>query len=314
MAAIDNMGSIGAVVVTFNRLDLLKQVIRALRNQTRRLDEIIVVNNGSSDGTSSWLSEQRDLNVVTQPNTGSSGGQYAGMKTAYEKGHDWVWCMDDDVVVASDCLERMADIAEAESKAGVLVPARYMNGAFYGSECRRVNVTNPFLYHLLDRVGASDLGHPCLPIQGFTFEGPLISRKVIAAIGYPTADYFLIFDDTDFSLRVFRAGFVSLLVPGARMDRMVPTKNAPVNWRNCISFRNSLAFDRRYGNWAVRTIRPIMHLLHWLLSYAKSRVIGRPYMRLADILKVFRFGMSSRLRESNDWIRSLRAVEPRGRE
>ena len=53
--------SIAAIVVTFNRLALLQECVAALRSQTRRPDEIILINNGSTDGTAKWLAEQSDL-------------------------------------------------------------------------------------------------------------------------------------------------------------------------------------------------------------------------------------------------------------
>ena len=98
---------IAAVVVTFNRLELLKKVIAGLRNQTRMPDKIIVVNNSSTDGTAEWLKENADLHVVTQPNWGSSGGQFTGSMEAYKLGYDYIWLMDDDVVARPDCLENM---------------------------------------------------------------------------------------------------------------------------------------------------------------------------------------------------------------
>ena len=83
------MPKIAAIVVTFNRLTLLQECIQALRDQTRRPDEIIVVDNSSTDGTREWLNAQLDLTVVRQGNLGSSGGQQTGIKTAYQKGYDW---------------------------------------------------------------------------------------------------------------------------------------------------------------------------------------------------------------------------------
>ncbi len=87
---------IAAVVVTFNRLELLKQCVQSLRNQTLKLDEILIINNSSTDGTLEWLNQQNDLTILTQENSGSAGGQYTGIKTAYEKGYDWILCTDDD--------------------------------------------------------------------------------------------------------------------------------------------------------------------------------------------------------------------------
>ena len=75
---------IATVVVTYNRLELLKDCIESLRNQTRKIDEIFVINNSSTDGTEEWLSRQNDLTTITQPNTGGAGGFYTGTKTDAE--------------------------------------------------------------------------------------------------------------------------------------------------------------------------------------------------------------------------------------
>ena len=66
------------VVVTRNRLELLKTCVAALRGQTRQPDEIIVVDNDSNDGTAEWLAAQKNLTVVRQQNTGGAGGFYEG--------------------------------------------------------------------------------------------------------------------------------------------------------------------------------------------------------------------------------------------
>jgi rhamnopyranosyl-N-acetylglucosaminyl-diphospho-decaprenol beta-1,3/1,4-galactofuranosyltransferase len=59
--------TVAAAIVTHNRLELLKLSVRSLRTQARKPDEIIIVNNGSTDGTAEWLAEQEGLFVVTQP-------------------------------------------------------------------------------------------------------------------------------------------------------------------------------------------------------------------------------------------------------
>ncbi|MCB9247374.1 MAG: glycosyltransferase [Ignavibacteriales bacterium] len=96
---------IAAVVVTYNRLGLLKECIDSLRGQTRKLDEIIVVNNDSKDGTKEWLEEQKDVTKIHQENLGGAGGFHNGMKAAYEKGYDWIWLMDDDCLPKLNALE-----------------------------------------------------------------------------------------------------------------------------------------------------------------------------------------------------------------
>ena len=101
---------ITAVVVTYNRLELLKKSIECLHAALEQVQSeniechICVINNGSTDGTHEWLDGQTDLKVIHQDNVGGSGGFYTGIKKAYEEGADWIWCMDDDVFPKQYCL------------------------------------------------------------------------------------------------------------------------------------------------------------------------------------------------------------------
>src|ERR1700687_3616443 len=56
--------SVAVVILTFNRLKLLQRCIKHVREQTRRVDGVIVVNNGSTDGTKEWLDEQADIIAI----------------------------------------------------------------------------------------------------------------------------------------------------------------------------------------------------------------------------------------------------------
>ncbi|HYD31091.1 MAG TPA: glycosyltransferase, partial [Azospirillaceae bacterium] len=98
---------VAAVIVTYNRLPLLQTCVAAVRQQTRPADRIIVVDNASTDGTSEWLSSQRDLTVVTQPNSGSAGAYHSGIAAALASDDDWIWCMDDDGVPEVKALEEL---------------------------------------------------------------------------------------------------------------------------------------------------------------------------------------------------------------
>ena len=85
-----------AVVVTYNRLALLTGLIERLR-QVPECDEILVVDNASTDGTGEWLAAQSDVVGHTLPtNTGGAGGFHEGLRLAMERGADLAWLMDDD--------------------------------------------------------------------------------------------------------------------------------------------------------------------------------------------------------------------------
>ena len=74
-----------AVVVTYNRMELLKRNIRCLQ-QNKPISSIVIVNNGSTDGTTEWLAAQEGLTIINQTNVGGAGGFYTGIQyftTAY---------------------------------------------------------------------------------------------------------------------------------------------------------------------------------------------------------------------------------------
>ncbi len=88
-----------AFVLTYNRLSLLQECIDCLRKQTVLPTTILVIDNGSSDGTASWLKQQSDLEVLTViQNEGAANGFGLGFKYAIEHNYDWAWCMDDDTL------------------------------------------------------------------------------------------------------------------------------------------------------------------------------------------------------------------------
>ena len=66
-----------AVVVTYNRIELLKRTVHCLR-QNKPVTSIVVVNNGSTDATAEWLKTQPELTVINQTNVGGSGGFIPG--------------------------------------------------------------------------------------------------------------------------------------------------------------------------------------------------------------------------------------------
>ena len=91
-----NSNVVLAVVVTFNRLDELKVCVAALKSQSYESLNILVVNNGSTDGTKEWLTQQSNVIVINQENLGGAGGFYTGMKYMYDNGYEWLVMMDDD--------------------------------------------------------------------------------------------------------------------------------------------------------------------------------------------------------------------------
>ena len=261
---------ITAVVVTFNRLELLKQGIECLRKQ-QKLTDIIVVNNGSTDGTREWLDAQPGLLVVHQDNVGGSGGFYTGIERAYSEGADWIWCMDDDVFPRPDCLDRLLPYTD-RPEVGILSPRRLLEGKVFTHEFRHFNFTNP-VGSLHGRKLAKQQVNQATEIVGADFEGPFISRRVVEKIGLPNRELFIFCDDTDYCLRTHLAGFKLLYIPEALMDKHKffsndtwTSRNRKKKWKRYYQVRNEAYLNHHYGrNFGVRYLRSFIGVAGYII-------------------------------------------------
>lgn len=261
---------ITAVVVTFNRLELLKQGIECLRKQ-QKLTGIIVVNNGSTDGTREWLDAQPGLLVVHQDNVGGSGGFYTGIERAYSEGADWIWCMDDDVFPRPDCLDRLLPYTD-RPEVGILSPRRLLEGKVFTHEFRHFNFTNP-VGSLHGRKLAKQQVNQATEIVGADFEGPFISRRVVEKIGLPNRELFIFCDDTDYCLRAHLAGFKLFYIPEALMDKHKffsddtwTSRNRKKKWKRYYQVRNEAYLNHHYGrNFGVRYLRSFIGVAGYII-------------------------------------------------
>lgn len=178
-----------AVVVSYNRQALLSECVSALRNQTRPLDAILVVNNGSTDNTELWLKDQEDITFITQKNIGSGGGFNTGISWAFKNGYSWVWCMDDDGYPKADALEKLLDAP--------LDNLHLRNCAVLNKEDKKSFVWKTGSFHNIEEVKA-----PMIHGAGHPFNGTLIHRSIIERVGLPRAELFLWGDESEYYQRI----------------------------------------------------------------------------------------------------------------
>ena len=104
-----------AVVVAYNRRDLLLEVLDALARQHTALARIVVIDNASTDDSAAVAAAAGPLVdlVVLERNTGGAGGFAAGLAVALERhSPDWVWMMDDDTIPTASALTVIVSVAE----------------------------------------------------------------------------------------------------------------------------------------------------------------------------------------------------------
>ena len=293
-----------AVVVTFNRLPLLQRNLECLR-ANRGVSHIVVVNNGSTDGTADYLATlpAAHFTIITQANVGGAGGFHRGISEAMQQGAEWIWCMDDDVFPRPDCLEHLLPYT-ADARYGILAPRRLMNGRIYTNDFTAYNLTNPFASLHKGKLASCPPTEPT-EIAGTAFEGPLIRRQVVDTIGLPNKQLFIFCDDTDYCLRTHRAGYTLLYVPDALMDKQQffsndswAERNRKKKWKRFYQVRNSTYLNHRYGeNWGVRYLRGFIGVAGYLLTAAFTAPFSSAYS-LSDLPKLwnaYRDGLRERL-------------------
>ena len=105
--------TIVAVVVTYNRKELLMENINAILSQDLLVDNIVLIDNNSTDGTRELLMEKgilfnkRIIYKRLEHNLGGAGGFYEGIKESMKLKPDWVWIMDDDTIPTINCLSEL---------------------------------------------------------------------------------------------------------------------------------------------------------------------------------------------------------------
>lgn len=192
------MKKVGIVVVTYNRLALLKEAIDSLRNQIYTNREIVVVNNGSTDGTQEWLNAQKDIIVITQQNLGGAGGFFTGMKYVAEHDYDYCWIMDDDVVCHSDALQELVSAYNKKPNIGfVCSKVIGINGCPMNTPTVDDRPTSNGDADFTDLIAES-----MIKVKTATFVSVLCSVKTIKEVGLPYKEFFIWGDDTEYTNRI----------------------------------------------------------------------------------------------------------------
>jgi GT2 family glycosyltransferase len=200
-----------AVVVAWNRQELMVQTLDGLAAQSQRPDAVVLIDNASTDDTAQIASRHEVVDeVITMPkNMGGAGGFAAGIARAVNHWDaDFVWIMDDDTVPTEGAL---AGLLEAERNYPGS-PAILASKAVW-TDGREHPMNRPRPRPLLDpRIARNAEAIGTIPIRTASFVSIMIDRRAIDEVGLPEADYFLWNDDFEYTARLLRKR-IGLYVP-----------------------------------------------------------------------------------------------------
>lgn len=265
---------IEAIIVTFNRLNDLKECLRKYDEQIDKIDSLVVINNCSTDGTKEYLEKWKSINaeydkkiVHLEENTGGSGGFYEGLKFAMQDNADWVWLHDDDAFLYDDTIQNLRKAIEQYNKNDISA----ICGMVYDKENialdhRRI-IKKGFIKNKDKCIDAKLYNQDVFELNEFSYVGVAINVKKLYEVGITNKDFFIFLDDTEHSYRLSQKGKI-LCFPEIKIrhDNKYQETNHIANWKLYYSIRNNIYFSK----YCIKG-----GLIYWLIYFYATAVFKK---------------------------------------
>lgn len=265
-----------AIIVTFNRVELLELCLDSVCQQTCKPNVVYIIDNASSDGTNTWISANgydgiksgiEFRYILLSENIGGSGGFYVGMKTAFETNDnfDAFWLLDDDGIAEAHQLERLqVHLAECDYLSPLVVDKENPHRISFGAK-----------QTIQDFISQKGANNGVIHSVAFPFNGVLYSRKLVEQVGFPVKDMFIWGDEANYHWRCVNNGFVPAVVvdaihvhPADRQQQEVILRNRKIvvpaqDWKLYCYIRNTI--------YNIRTLNlfrhPLWHIMQLVFNY-----------------------------------------------
>lgn len=245
------------VVVTYNRLELLKECLAQVESQTIPAKKVIVVNNASTDGTEQYLRDYKEKNVryriiACAENLGGAGGFEKGIELAVAERVDCILMIDDDAVLENDYMEKIMrarlEHPDFQAFAGTVLTAGRID-TFH-----RRNISRPGLRlkNCPENCYTGLSGGQPFACDIASFCGMVVDRALVRKAGLPCSEYFIWFDDTEYSMRINRYTRF-LVIPDAKLNHKTVSDGSRhphrrYDWREYYGIRNRILCVKKHGN------------------------------------------------------------------
>jgi len=289
-ASSEQFPRVSSITLNWNGKDDTVECVASLRRLNYPNYDIVVVDNGSTDGSVSTLRAQYpDITIIENGrNLGYAEGFNTGLRYATQQKADYSLILNNDTVIDPSALAELVRVAERDPRIGFVSGKVY----FYDEPNR------------LQTVGR--LSHPVLLVYGQLGSGEedqgqydevrecdfiddvflLVRQAVFEEVGGYDPTFFLMYEETDWCARVRRAGFKIAYAPSAKIWHKghlgASSGRSPIH--QFYLSRNSIPFVRRNGSRAQFRRFLLTYLFSYKPNYAPRiawRLLRRGYYRLA---------------------------------
>ncbi|MBO4845617.1 MAG: glycosyltransferase family 2 protein [Lachnospiraceae bacterium] len=283
---------IAAVVVTYNRKELLLECLEKLFKQTFDAFDILLIDNHSTDGTreavEKYLVDPRMIYKDTGSNLGGAGGFQFGIKEAADRKYDYIWTMDDDCMPEPDALQKLIDANNELHDPGYLSSVvLWTDGKLCQTNIHRSSLTKKIAV-LTEKYTEAVLG---------SFVSLWVPMSVVKEVGLPIKEFFIWGDDWEFTRRISRQ-YKCYVVSDSKVVHKTKS-NTGVNIatdsedrieRYRYAYRNEMYLFKREGIKGISYIfaRTLIHVFRVLL-FAKSKKMYRIKLIIGSTIQGIRF-------------------------
>lgn len=244
---------VGVILVNYNGKNYNEECIDSILKSTYKNLEVLVVDNASSDDSVELLKKRYMNNITvveTGLNLGFSGGNNVGIKLALEKKCDFILLLNNDTVIEEKMIEIMVETS-IDNQYCVISPKIYYydnKEVIWSAGADMIWKKGIPAQRGMNEVDKGQFDIEC-NVEIATGCCLLIHKKIVEEVGLLPDDYFLYYEDTDYTTQIVRRGYKILYLPSARMYHKVSASTGGEESFNYIYYntRNRLLFNKRFN-------------------------------------------------------------------
>lgn len=263
--------SIISIILNTNRCNDTLECLSTLTGNTYPNHTIIVLDNHSTDGSvAAILTAFPNVQILElTTNRGYAGNNNIGIAAALAQSADWVFVLNEDTILAPDCLAHLVAVGESDPHIGIVGPMvyHYHTPTIIQSAGGRLSTDWNSVHLAKDEPDHQQFREPHV-VDWISGCGILVRRAVIEQVGIIDERYFYFWEETEWCLRAGRAGWQIMHVPAAKLwHKGVQVDHRPKPSVTYYATRNRLlTLAKHHAPWRV-WIRVWGQLLRILISW-----------------------------------------------